>query len=296
MRCTAATLIALVLLSGCAAHRPAHSGAAAANAGLSGLDAPAVEILADTSKRIAWPSAHRANSGGFGDNNIEGIKDLVQLGAPLLEIDVRMNRSGVLFLFHDGELRKGNYSGSPAFEKRAPESLVAGEIASIAVAGKPGFKVPLFSAALEAVRGSNSALEIDIKRERESVLRTIVEKVVNAGLQGSVLIQAERPETVRILREEFPAIKSMYRCKSEEDLEKAIALKPAVVELEGWLEGSAVSKLKRNGIRVLVNVAESERDKPSGWKNLFDLGVDIVMTDYPREMLEWLGNPPQQRQ
>ena len=277
-------LIGLFLACGCAAHRPAVTGPR----GSSALDSPAPRILADPGRTIAWPSAHRGNPGETGDNTIEGIKELVRLEVPLIEVDVRMNRSGALFLFHDGALRKGNYSGSSALEGRAPESLVAGEIASISVP-EARAKVPLLSAALEAIRGSHSALELDIKRERESVLRTIVEKIEKAGMENSVLIQAERPESVRILREEFPAIAVLYRCKSEEDLERAIALKPTAVELEGWLDAGAVSKLKRSGIRVLVNVSETESDKPSGWKNLFGMGVELVMTNYPREMLEWLS-------
>ena len=216
------------------------------------------------------------------------MKESAQLGVPFLEVDLRVSKDGTPFLFHDGKLRSSNYVGDSRFNENHPEDLTDAELRTLRLPGDSNAKIPTLTEGLAIVASHNSALEMDIKRESNEILKTILDVVKARSEEQKVLVQCQKPESVRFIQENYPSVATLYRCKSEDEIPAVLLLKPTVVELEGWRSEAAIRTLHEAGIRVLINVAESRSDRPAIWEKLFEQGVDIIMTDHGDEMIKWL--------
>ncbi|RMF90358.1 MAG: hypothetical protein D6736_06885 [Nitrospinota bacterium] len=53
-----------------------------------------------------------------------------------------------------------------------------------------------------------------------------------------------------------------------------------------------IREIQSQGIKVLTKSLGSERDNPQYWGKLFDLGIDIILTDHPTKMMHYLKQYP----
>ncbi len=250
------------------------------------------EILRDRGRVVRLFTLHRAKDRDaidVPDNSLLGISRGGSTGALLLEVDVRMNREGTLFLFHDGSLRAVNATFPDALLGRQLSSLSNQELAEVFHPSPYHERIPRFDEALYAVRPWNTALQLDIKQENFEVLDRIVQTLVTSDQTHQVLLQLKSLKNARYVRERYPNLAIDIRCRSFEALRDAVRLKPEVVEFEGWTSEEGISLAHEAGSRVLINVAGTFRDRPFFWKRLFRQGVDIIMTDRSEAMVAFLG-------
>ncbi len=218
-------------------------------------------------------------------NSLQGIDAALQAGASLVEIDLRMNRSGTIFLFHDGHLRQKNFAGDARWYGKRPEDL--GVIAPDGLC-YPQTKIcaPAFEEALQTIKPYSAAYLLDIKGVSEEMLAKVVDQVRKESQQGQTIIQCQSLKMLRFVRGTYPEFSTLARLFLAAELDQALELSPTIVQADAeWLERGLVERIHQGGARLLVKTVDSGADNEQGWRALSEKGVDIVLTDNLRKLL-----------
>lgn len=127
--------------------------------------------LLSTTTRPPATIAHRGASAYAPENTLSAIRQAVELGSDVVEVDVRRTRDGALVLVHDADLTRT--SDAPrVLSRRAPWRIAdltydellrldAGSWFSPAYAGEP---IPTLDQALDLLTLSDTGLQLEVKQ------------------------------------------------------------------------------------------------------------------------------------
>ena len=204
---------------------------------------------------------------------------------------MRQAKDGELFLFHDGSLSTGN-SFAPEDALGAPISSLPSELRSTVKLDKLGqVGIPKLSQALDLISEfPSSSLQLDLKAESDNLTLAVLSLITSRNLLNRTLIQIRSVERANLVLSRWPKARILIRCKDEAALESALKLPIEAVELERWITSRAVQEAHTKNILVALNLATSSFDTPEMWSYLKSRGVDMMMTDRPREVLESSDN------
>ncbi len=234
-------------------------------------------------KAACVPSAHRGDRKAGPDNSIATLRSAVDRSFPFIEVDVRLSPSGTLFLFHDRHLKQYNYIGSDALVGRPVSSLSDKERATIAL---PNFeRVPTLTEALSVIKYSQSTVQLDLKPDSEEMVHRVVRTLRTAPETiSNVVIQCQELTCVKILRRDYPEQKVLARIFDLQLLAQTLALSPTLVQIDAdKISADIVTLVHSAGAKLLVKSLGSPPDTRESWGALCDQGVDIVLTDHPRD-------------
>lgn len=245
-----------------------------------------VSELRDPNRVLRWASAHRGGGPELGpDNSLKVIQAAARAQLPLLEVDVREVSSGELFLFHDRKLDPRNTSAPAVWYGRRFESLSLREVESLRVAGTQQ-RPALLKEALQALRGYSSVLELDMKGNWSSIAIKSLDLARTMHMERHLLFRCSSIECLNYIRALSPAAAVLLRVTSPDRALEALSAHPDIVHLDvDDLSKDLVALLRQAGVRVMVKTLESSLDQEWNWNSLFDQGVEIIMTDYPRAIM-----------
>jgi glycerophosphoryl diester phosphodiesterase len=228
------------------------------------------------------PSAHRGERAEAFDNSVEAIQ--AAGGLPYVEIDIRVTADNDLILFHDRRLSSKNMVGASTLIGRPLESLSRQELASIRF--PDGSRIPKLRTALRETEGRGITLMLDVKSSSPRDFRRVMEQVLEAKAESRVVVQCQTEGLVEMMRVEFPQVAVLARAHDERQVSQLLAHSPQFVQVDhDWNLTSLVPLIHERGARVVVKTLSKGTDMPPVWKMLCDTGVDIVLTDKPRELL-----------
>ena len=247
--------------------------------------------------------AHRGGRGLAPENTMIAFKQAVEMGADVLELDIRSTRDGVLVVIHDKTIdRCTNGSGAVQDYSFAElQKFDAGDYWSNdggkthAFRGK-GHTIPALEELFAAF--PQMKFNIDIKQESPSIVKPFGELIRKMGLTSQVLVAAFDVSTIREFRRQFPEIitaadvheirwflgtgklglSALTRLKS-----KAFQLPEYEGKLQVITKGFVRAAHKRK-MPVHVWTIDEEEDM----QRLLDMGVDGLFTDRPDRMLKLL--------
>jgi len=141
--------------------------------------------------------AHRGASSTHPENTLASFEEAVRLGAPIVELDVRLSSDGVPVVLHDPLLERTT-DGSGAVHERT-----AAEIATLR-AGPGGEGVPTLADALALMSGRVAvALEIKVLPGEpayapgdEAVVRATHDALDGVAFAGPALVMSFNPEWI----------------------------------------------------------------------------------------------------
>lgn len=215
------------------------------------------------------------------DNSIQALQESISQGVQFLEVDVRKGADGTLFLFHDGSLKKGNFSSPQELSGKRVQELTSTERESVRLDAESTVHIPSLKEALNVVSESKTAvLQIDLKGESDELLRSVIELLKQEKKLNRAVIQLKSPERIRRIRASEPEARILARCKDSTQLDQAIAAHVEFVELERWITAEAVTKCHHANITVVLNLAAPPYDKQITWEFFRARGVDSLMTDH----------------
>jgi glycerophosphoryl diester phosphodiesterase len=248
-----------------------------------GLRASVVDFppLAPASPRIYAVAAHRGvlNGGTLPDNSLTAIRQSINAGVPFIELDVRRSEEGELFVFHDGSFHRDNSEAPSELRGRPIQSLSRTERESVYLDEGRTATIPTLAQALDAVQGSQSTLQLDLKGESDLLAKSTLDLAASRGQLLQVLVQIQSPERVGMVRTHYPAARILARCRSMEDLKSALRYNVEFVELEQWISSDGIALAHASQANVLINLAGSRLDEPQTWQYLRSRGVDSITTD-----------------
>jgi glycerophosphoryl diester phosphodiesterase len=239
--------------------------------------------------------AHRGASSTHPENTLPAFEAALALGAPVVELDVRLSADGIAVVMHDPDVSRTTDGTGGVHE------LTAEQLASLdAGSGGDPTHVPTLAEVLELVSGRGGvALEIkNIPGEPgyepggESTAEAAVAEVHRVGFEGPVLVVSFNPRSIAAARAIAPEIPTGLLTTQIVDPREALA--HAVEFGHGFvLPGSRslrpageafVAEAHAAGVRVGTWTV----DDPDDVRVFFDMGVDVVASNDPAMALEVL--------
>ena len=229
--------------------------------------------------------AHRGANETHPENTIAAFEEAIRLGAQMIEFDVRLTKDNKLIIMHDRSVdRTTNGSGMVKdLTWNKIKKLDAGEWKSEKFKGE---KVPLFKDALD-VFPKNIWLNIHLKGDEE-LGKAVAKVLLNKRREHQGIIACNK-EIARGVQKVNPNLK-LCNMERQDDrkayITETIEGNFSTLQLlkkrnDSSLENE-ILELKKHHIRINYYFSNTVEETIE----LFELGVDFVLTDRLTEMLE----------
>ena len=260
-------------------------------------------------------AAHRGGAAGWPENSVFAFRRAIELGVPLLELDVHQARDGGIVVIHDRTLDRTT-TGSGPISDRTTDELKALRLKD-PTASVTAERLPTLDDVLALVEPSAASLLLEVKGPGPSVSwervggrvrgvggprydgleARLLDRLTATGMAKRTTVMAFNPDVLREVRRLAPSIRTTALfdvghfkgpgASAPEMLDVACELGVTDIGLEHLLaDGAVVSAARERGLAIGVwtvnDVAEMRR--------CAGLGVDIITTDRPDLALQVVGD------
>ena len=253
--------------------------------------------------------AHRGCWREAQENSLAAIEACIELGVSVVELDVRRTSDGVLVLMHDETVDRTT-NGQGRVEDLTFSALSALRLKSAdggPAAALSEETVPTLSDALNIAR-NRILINVDTKSDE---FRDVVALVTEMNMLDHVIMKLEVPPADPQLQNAPFIGNTHFMPKITQNVEPLSVTAPTFAftnpvayelkfETEGYLtEGRAT--IEALNARIWVNTLDPRKcayhddsvailDPAAHWGVLLGLGVNMIQTDYPRELTDYLGS------
>jgi glycerophosphoryl diester phosphodiesterase len=237
--------------------------------------------------------AHRGASAFAPENTLAAFRLASELGAPAIELDVKLNADGQVVVIHDQTVdRTTNGHGDVRNSSLAAlRDLDAGRYFDPQYAGE---KIPLLSEVLETV-GHQMLVNIELTNyatTRDQLVEKVAELVKQHAMTDRVLFSSFTPFNLLRMHRLLPdtpsgllALEGRSGIIARSFMGRWIT--PKIIHpFRDDVTPVFVARQKRVNRRIHVWTVND----PLEMKRLFDLGVDGIFTDNPRLALDTIKN------
>jgi glycerophosphoryl diester phosphodiesterase len=230
--------------------------------------------------------AHRGFSSAAPENTLAAFEKAIQSGADYFELDVRQTKDDSIIVIHDQSLNR------TSVQKGKVSKMTYAELEAVSV-GYPdqfdqsykGEKLPSLREALKLAKSKiKVCIEIKVHSAEEEILRTVrelemEEEVIIFSFYKDVL------KKIRQLDEDIPILYLKSRA-NKNSIRKAKEMDAQAIGVGGKtkLDKDFLSFAHAQGLEVWRWTVNDEKSM----RNLIDLGIDGLITDYPEKALEIL--------
>ena len=220
--------------------------------------------------------AHRGASAYEPENTLRAFRKAIELGADMIEVDVRLSRDGHPVIMHDATVDRTTDGTGYVRDKTLAElkGLDAGH----------GEQIPTLQEAMELVQG-RCGLYIELK-EREAA-RPVVDAIHANGFKG-VIVGSSDPDSIREVKRLDPEIPtSMLVRETDKDfINPALAVGADYVHLcwenrsptpHNLLTPELLSSLRSHGLGIII----WHEERPEEIQEIKKLDVDGICSDKP---------------
>lgn len=235
--------------------------------------------------------AHRGFSANAPENTLAAIRQAIDVGADMVEIDVTVSADGHVVVIHDDTLERttdghGRVANHTLDDLRA---LDAGSWFSPRFLGEP---IPTLGEVLDLVRG-RILLNIEIKSEAVALEgpRRVAQLVIERDMAEHVVVSSFAPAALESLRRSAPEIRtaSLYN----DDLHRGLTPGAIVDEVGATafnvdhrtLSREMLASCREHRLPVSVYTVNDR----ARMQELVALGIDAIFTDRPDLLLDVLG-------
>lgn len=268
------------------------------------------EVISDEDSGFVMVVAHRGCWKSTAENSISSIRKCIELGVDIVELDVRRSRDDQLVLMHDETVNRTTNG------RGAVSNLSSGEISNLFLRRQQGGtetafldeKVPTLREAYAAAKGK-ILINIDAKGD---VVADAIKLAEEMDVSDQIIIKAELDANDPLLRDYRDLVKNGFFMpkitQSERPLSNVAAafsyLKPTAIEVKASSEAyikEGADDIEELGARFWINTLSESPEKAAGhvdnvavsdpakhWGKLIELGVDIIQTDEPELLIDYL--------
>ena len=246
-----------------------------------GRAAESSSCFADVRPRIV---AHRGASSDRPENTLLAIRRAIDVGAHVVEIDVRTSKDGVLFLLHDSTLDRTTNGTGPATEHTIAElkSLDAGVFLDEAYRGT---RIATLDEALALCRGKIDVL-LDLKEQSEPYARAVARAVQAHGDPERVILGVHRIEEPARYRQLLPRTRQLGFIPDPTSIEAFTQAGVQIIRLwPKWLSGvqgnAIVQRVRKADAKLQLN---GSRGTPQEILPLLRYRPDALLVDDPAQL------------
>jgi glycerophosphoryl diester phosphodiesterase len=241
--------------------------------------------------------AHRGFSGAFPENTRSAILGAIDVGADMVEIDVRLSSDGVPVIYHDKEIGDGT---SPS---RYIDALSVHELRSIDLGLLKGsrFKGESILTLDEALALVRNRIPINLDIKAPDAIGPVVERIRTLRMGDQVVLSGCMGGHVRRVRRQEPHLHVLMNV--DDHLRTLLRLCSArVALLLSWLQAHNV---KATGLNIGHHIAADEFirgatarnlpvwawtvDDPARALELVQLGAVSITSNQPQRILSAFG-------
>lgn len=201
--------------------------------------------------------AHRGAMSERPENTMAAFERAVELGADVIELDVRRSADGRLFLMHDATLDRTTNGSGPAAEHTFEEwgALDAGSWFDPNHAGE---RIPSLREALEWGKG-RTVLLLDLKDTGREYNEAVAAEVTAHGDPAAVVIGVRSPAQARHFRELLPDTRQLAFMRRPDLIGDFADAGAAILRLwphrSGWLTDrpELADRVRATGKQLMVN-------------------------------------------
>jgi glycerophosphoryl diester phosphodiesterase len=244
--------------------------------------------------KTVWVIAHRGASGSAPENTLVAFRRAVELGAGFIETDLQLSRDTRLVALHDPTLERttngiGEVSSATLAELRELDAGGWFRGVSHQPGGFSGEPIPTLEEVLAFGQEKDIGLFLEIKAPGASgAEQTLVGALHDADAVGRTVVLSFDPGILAKVRRLDPLIVAGYLY--EKSLANAVAEAVAagarqILPRGDRITANLVEEAHRNDLKIVAWTVNA-REK---MKELIDLGVDGIITDYPQELVSLLA-------
>ena len=243
-----------------------------------GLAAEGGAIDAEARLRIV---AHRGASADRPECTLSALARSIEIGADVVEIDVRTSSDGVLFLLHDSALDRTTDGTGPASRRTMAQlkELDAGAPFNEKYRGE---RIPTLSEALRLCNGKTDVL-LDLKEDGEPYAKAVTRDVQMHGDPARTIVGVRTAEQARLFRRLLPSSRQLGLIANPEEIEAFAAAGVETIRLwPRWLDAdkgkSLCERVRKSGARLHLN---GKTGTPQEILPLLEYGPDVLLVDDP---------------
>ncbi len=229
--------------------------------------------------------AHRGAPDTHPENTTPSFLAALELGVDMIEFDVRVTADGHAVLMHDQTVDRTT-NGTGAVEELTLAQIKQLDAGSWKDPGFAGTEVPTFAETLQ-IMPPNVLLNIELKAGAQ-VVDLVIAQLKKMAMIGQSLLAARNDQAVRA-RELAPGMKIINFSRQDGGdgyIDNTIETGAEYIQLpRQHTTAERVARCHDHGIGV--NVFKS--DEPDDQRLLMDWGVDYILTDTPRVLMQTLG-------
>jgi glycerophosphoryl diester phosphodiesterase len=210
---------------------------------------------------------HRGAAGHSPENSLAALDKAIELGADLVEVDVRRTRDGVLVLFHDEQVDRTT-DGHGMLENITLNNLRKLD----AGLGQP---VPLLEEALKRIQGR---IGVILELKVEGIATQTCKVVKSSGYSGPIMYASFIHRELMDVRQMQPLAETLVLAKDIGHDFRIFATQFTHVGLAvDCVTPSLVTTLHAEGLKVFAFTA----NKPADIRRMKTCGVDGIISNFP---------------
>ncbi|MFZ2880751.1 MAG: glycerophosphodiester phosphodiesterase family protein [Phototrophicaceae bacterium] len=232
---------------------------------------------------------HRGASGYAPENTMESFGLALEQGAHGIEFDVHLTADGVPVVIHDFDVHTTTDGQGMVVD------LTLEQIKSLNAAGPTWPKhapiqVPTLDEVLSTLAGK-LIFNIEVKADTENIEHRVAELVDKYGVGDAVVVSSFNPVVLHRFAAAYPKIRIGYLYMDGEPYTQLAQMMTGVPiyarhPYHAMIDTPYMNAARQHGYKVNTwTVNDPERAR-----QLRDLGVDVVMTDFPDRILHALSD------
>ena len=246
--------------------------------------------------KVPWVIGHRGAMGHAPENTMTSFEQAVDLGADMLEFDVRLTKDGVPVIVHDANLDRTSNKSLDVAELTAKDllELDAGSWFDLRFAGE---RIPRLATLLKWAQNKKSKagqllsffveLKVDgDESRREQLIRVVLKELKDHKvLNRSVLVSFDEP-ALALCQRISPGQSTgfLYSDFLYDALDRAKNLKVNhILPRKDRVTGDLVTEAHAAGMAVVAWTA----DRLDEFRKLVIWQVDAIATNYPDRLIEF---------
>lgn len=232
--------------------------------------------------------AHRGDSKRAPENTLAAFRQAASEGANYVELDARPSADGTLYVLHDATLdRTTNAVRALGRKKIQIKTLHDSEIAGLDAGSWFGDRfaaerVPTLAAALDVIQPKAKTLLEQKDGPPEAYVRLLRQK----GLVGRLVVQSFDWEFLIRMHKLEPAQPLAALGEKQLDEQKWHKLAATGARIVAWKYDDIDAAMVAEAHRLDYRVFAWTPDKPDEWDRLINWGVDGIITNQPRDLLD----------
>lgn len=240
--------------------------------------------------------AHRGNSGNAPANTIEAIRQAIDVGVDMIEIDVRLTKDGIPVLMHNDTVDETT-DGKGLVSQMSFDQIRKLDAGSWKDRKYKGEKIPSLMEVLDYVKGK-VYLSIDLKDE--SAIPEMVRAIQSADMVNDVVICGcveTQAKAIWQLDENFSVLlntdSDLDRLAKKDNktefireyIRRACKARFSVLNVNyKFVTDELIYKAHLRGLSVWVWTVDKEEDM----NRLIEMGVDGIYSNYPERVMKIL--------